>query len=64
MLFGGLYNVRQIRKYLSAESTKCLIHAFVNSHLDYYNSLSYKLLQNDCCMTDLNAAVRVTCFIP
>ena len=29
-----LYNIRQIRKYLSAESTKCLIHAFVTSHLD------------------------------
>ena len=32
--FRGLYNIRQIRKYLSAESTKCLIHAFVTSHLD------------------------------
>ena len=31
--FRGLYNIRQIRKYLSAESTKCLIHAFVTSHL-------------------------------
>ena len=30
--FRGLYNIRQIRKYLSAESTKCLIHAFVTSH--------------------------------
>lgn len=26
--FRGLYNIRQIRKYLSAESTKSLIHAF------------------------------------
>lgn len=30
--FGGLYNIRKIRKYLSAESTECLIHAFVTSH--------------------------------
>ena len=29
--FRGLYN---IRKYLSVESTKYLIHAFVTSHLD------------------------------
>ena len=40
--FRGLYNNRQIRKYLSAVSTKCLIHAFVTSHLDYCNSLLYK----------------------
>ena len=33
-VFRGLYNIRQIRKYLSAESRKCLIQAFVTSHLD------------------------------
>ena len=27
--FRGLYNIRQIRKYLSEDSTKTLIHAFV-----------------------------------
>ena len=43
--FRGLCNIRQIRKYLSAESTKCLTHAFVTSHLDYCNALLYKLLQ-------------------
>ena len=43
--FRGLYNIRQIRKFLSAESTKCLIHAFVTSHLDYCNALLYKLPQ-------------------
>ena len=31
--FKGLYNIRQIRKYRSAESKKNLIHAFVTSHL-------------------------------
>ena len=33
--FRGLYNIRQIRKFLSEDSTKTLIHAFVTSHLDY-----------------------------
>ena len=40
-----IYNTRQIRKYLSTDSAKCLIHAFVISHLDYCNSLLYKLPQ-------------------
>ena len=64
--FRGLYNIRQIRKYLSAESTKCLIHAFVTSHLDYCNSLLYKLpqYQYDRLQKVLNAAARFTCFIP
>ena len=43
--FRGLYNIRQIRKYLSAESTRCFIHVSVTSHLDYCNALSYKLPQ-------------------
>ena len=62
----GLYNIRQIRKYLSAESTKCLIHAFVTSHLDYCNALLYKLpqYQYDRLQKVLNAAARVTCLIP
>ena len=64
--FRGLYNIRQIRKYLSAESTKCLIHAFVTSHLDYCNALLYKLpqYQYDRIQKVLNAAARVTCLIP
>ena len=37
--FRGLYNIRQIRKFLSMDSTKTLIHAFVTSHLDYCNYL-------------------------
>ena len=37
--FRGLYSIRQIRKFLSMDSTKTLIHAFVTSHLDYCNSL-------------------------
>ena len=64
--FRGLYNIRQIRKYLSAESAKCLIHAFVTSHLDYCNALLYKFpqYQYDRLQKVLNAAARVTCLIP
>ena len=64
--FRRLYNIGQIRKYLSAESTKCLIHVFVTSHLDYCNALLYKLpqYQYDRLQKVLNAAARVTCLIP
>ena len=64
--FRGIYNIRQIRKYLSVESTKCLIHAFVTSHLDYCNALLYKLpqYQYDRLQKVLNAAARVTYLIP
>ena len=43
--FHSLYNIRQIRKFLSDDSTKILIHAFVTSHLDYFNSLLYGIPQ-------------------
>ena len=36
--FRGLYNIRQIRKFLTVQSTKTLIHAFVSSHLNYCNA--------------------------
>ena len=39
--FHGLYRIRQIRKFLSPETTKTLVHAFVASYLDYCNSLLY-----------------------
>ena len=41
--FHGLYNIRQIRKFLTVQSTKTLVHAFVSSHLDYCNALLFGL---------------------
>ena len=37
--FFHLYNVRRIRKYLSQESERTLVHAFIIGRIDYYNSL-------------------------
>ena len=53
-------------KYLSEESTKILVHAFVTSHLDYCNSLLCGLpqYQYDRLQRVLNAAARVVCLIP
>ena len=39
--FFFLHNIRHIRKYLTSECTKKLIHAFITSRLDYCNSLLY-----------------------
>ena len=41
--FRGLYNIIQIRKFLTAQSTKTLIHVFVSSHLDYCNAFLFAL---------------------
>ena len=59
--FRGLYNIRQIRKFLSVQSTKTLIHAFVSSHLYYYNALLFGLprYQLDRLQKVQNAAARV-----
>ena len=39
--FGALFKINKIRKFLTEETTKTLIHAFISSHLDYCNSLLY-----------------------
>ena len=41
--FYYLYNLSRIRKYLSKDNTKTLIHAFISSRVDYCNSLLYGL---------------------
>ena len=35
--------LRRIRKYLSKDNTKTLVHAFISSKIDYCNSLLYGL---------------------
>ena len=64
--FEGLYNIKQIRKFLSNEATKILIHAFVTSHLDYCNSLLSGLpkYQLDRLQKVLNSAARVIYLVP
>ena len=52
--------IRQIRKFLSEQSTKTLVHGFVTSHLDYCKSLPYGIPIKKI----LNAAARVICVIP
>ena len=44
--FCGLYNIRQIRKFLTVQSKKTLIHAFVSSHLDYCNAFLFRVYLN------------------
>ena len=41
--FYYLYNLVRIRKYLSKDNTKTLIHAFISSRVDYCNSVLYGL---------------------
>ena len=64
--FFGLYKIRQIRKFLSEDSTKILIHVFVASHIDYCNSLPFGIpqYQIDRLQNVLNAAARLVCHIP
>ena len=38
-----LRNIARIRKFISLKTTETLVHAFVNSKLDYCNSLAYGL---------------------
>ena len=37
--FRGLYNIRQIKKFLTVQPKKTLVHAFESSHLDNCNAL-------------------------
>ena len=64
--FHGLYKIRQIRKFLSPESTKTLVHAYVTSHLDYCNSLLFRVpkYQTDRLQKVFKAAARLIFRIP
>ena len=59
--FRGLYNIRQIRKFLTVQSTKTLVHAIVSSHLLYCNALLFgrPKYQLDRLQKVQNAAARV-----
>ena len=65
-VFRGLYKIRQIRKFLSIESTKIQLHAFVTSHLDYCNALLVGIPQYQIQRLQkvLNVAARMTCLTP
>ena len=41
--FYYIHNIRRIRKYLSVETTRTLVHAVVIGRLDFCNSLLYRL---------------------
>ena len=41
--FYHLHNIRRIRKFLTMESTKVLVHAFIMGRIDYCNSRLYGL---------------------
>ena len=62
----GLYSIRQIRKYLSGDATKVLVHAFVTSRLDYCNSLLFGIPKypHDRLQRILSAATRIVCLVP
>ena len=51
-----LHNVRRIRKFLSVEPMKLLVHALVTSRIDYCNSLLYGLPQNTAARLICNAS--------
>ena len=44
--FSQLYNIRRIRKYLSTDTSKTLVHAMITSRIDYCNSLLCGLPDN------------------
>ena len=69
MALCDLYFIRQIRKYLSEDATKVLVHAFVTSRLDYCNYLLFGFQNTNVirCRGFLAAATtaaRIVCLVP
>ena len=65
--FYHLHNISRIRRFLSTDTTKTLVHAFVTSCVDYCNSLLYGLPAshlNSWVQHVLNAAARLVCQAP
>ena len=44
--FSQLYNIRRIRKYLTTDTSKTLVHAMITNRIDYCNSLLCGLPDN------------------
>ena len=59
--FYHLRNIAKIRKYINVTTAEVLRHAFINSKLDFYNSLLYGLPKYDInkLQSVQNAAARV-----
>ena len=57
-----LHNIRRIRKYLTVDTAKALVHALVTSHVDYCNNILYGLPDNQLQKLQrvLNTAARLT----
>ena len=64
--FRSLYHIKQVRKYLTEDSKKILVHAFITSHTDHCNSLLYGIpkYQMNRLQKVINAAARVVCLVP
>ena len=64
--FYHLHNISRIRRFLSTDTTKTLVHAFVTSRVDYCNSLSYGLPASHLNKVQrlLNSAARLVCRAP
>ena len=64
--FYSLYNLRQIRKYLTDDTCKILVHALVTCHLVYCNALLHDILQyqQQRLQKILNASARLVCRLP
>ena len=61
-----LYNIRRIRKYLTNESTHCLVRASVIVRIDYCNSLLFKIPAVHIAKLQRiqNSAARLVYYIP
>ena len=64
--FYHLHDIRRIRKFLTMESTKVLVHAFIMGRIDYCNSLLYGLPTTHINKLQRvqNAAARLICSTP
>ena len=64
--FYHLHNIRRIRKFLTVESTKVLVHAFIMGRIDYCNSLLHGLPTTHINKLQRvqNAAGRLICSTP